>query len=166
MGVKWKTKINKLPKVIKKSETISGKKVKVGAFEGDNAWLAGIHEYGCEIKVTPEMRAYLHSVGLHLKDSTTVIKIPERSFLRTGHDKNAERVIKQTERAIGQVLTGKMSFDRFLDIYGGQMATAIKTYMADLQTPANHPFTEEQKGQNAPLINTGALKESIGYKKE
>lgn len=45
MGVKWKTTKNDLPKMITTAETISGKKVVVGALTGSNAWLAGIHEY-------------------------------------------------------------------------------------------------------------------------
>ena len=166
MGVKYKTVFDKLPEVTASVETMNGKKVKVGALKGDHAWLAGIHEYGCEITVTPKMRAFLHSQGLHLKDSTTVIKIPERSFLRTGHDKNADRVIKQTERAVGQVIAGKMSVDDLLDLYGQQMATAIKTYMRDLDSPPNHPYTQEQKGSSNPLIATGQLVESITWKKE
>lgn len=113
------------------------------------------------------MRAFLHSQGLHLKKSTTHIKIPERSFLRNGHDDNADRVLKQTERALGQVIAGKMSEDDVLDLYGEQMATAIKNYMRDLSTPANHPFTIEQKGSSNPLVGTsGDLIESITWRKE
>ena len=128
--------------------------------------VAGIHEYGCTIQVTPKMRAFLHRQGLHLKESTTVIKIPERSFLRTGHDENVDRIIRQTERALGQVVAGKMSVDDLLDLYGEQMATAIKKYMRDLDSPENHPFTAENKGSSNPLIDTGALLESITYRKE
>ena len=112
------------------------------------------------------MRAFLHSQGLHLKDSTTVIKIPERSFLRSGHDDNFDRVLKQTERAIGQVVAGKMSEDDVLDLYGEQMATAIKTYMQRLKKPANHPYTVDQKGSSNPLVDTGQLIESITWRKE
>lgn len=165
MSVKWKTKVNKLPQVSKSLETIKGKSVEVGALEGDHRWLAGIHEYGCNITVTPKMRAFLHSQGLHLSPSTTVIKIPERSFIRTGHDKNVNRIIAQTERALSQVVAGYMSIDDMLDLYGEQMATAIKTYMRDLQTPPNHPFTIEQKGSSNPLIDTGGLLESITCRK-
>lgn len=166
MGIKWKTKKDDFPKVSANAETLSGKKVQVGALTGDNAWLASIHEYGCTIPVTPKMRAFLHQQGLHLKDSTTVIKIPERSFLRTGHDQNVDRIIKQTERAIGQVLAGKMTVDDLLDLYGEQMATAIKKYMRDLKDPPNHPYTVEQKGSSNPLIDTGGLLESITWRKE
>lgn len=112
------------------------------------------------------MRAYLRSVGLPLKNSTTVIKIPERSFLRNGHDENVDRIVKQTERAIGQCLIGRMSIDEMLDLYGQQMTTAIKTYMRDLSRPANHPFTVEQKGSSNPLVDTGGLVESITWKKD
>lgn len=50
------------------------------------AHLAHIHEFGTVINVTDRMRRFLHAVGLHIKDSTTKIIIPERSFLRTGWD--------------------------------------------------------------------------------
>lgn len=166
MSVKWKTKFDKLPELKAKSETISNHKVSVGALQGSNAWLAGIHEYGCTIKVTPKMRAFLHYNGLHLSPNTTVIKIPERSFLRSGHDENAERVLNQTERAIGQVLGGKMSVDDMLDLYGQQMSTAIKQYIKKLSSPPNHPYTVEQKGSSNPLVDTGQLIESITWEKE
>ena len=166
MGVKWTTKTNKLPDIAKTLTALNGKSVKVGALEGENSWLAGIHEYGCNITVTPKMRAFLHANGLHLSASTTVIRIPERSFLRTGHDANVDRILKQTERALGQVIAGKMSIDDMLDLYGQQMATAIKLYMRDLRTPPNHPYTIEQKGSSNPLVDTGQMIESIVWKKE
>lgn len=162
MSVKWKTTINELPQMSLNIEGLSGKEVDVGV-DWANAWLAGIHEYGCRIKVTPKMRAFLHRQGLHLKDSTTEIVIPERSFLRAGHDANVDRVMKQTERAVSLVLTGKMSPDDLLDLCGQQMATAIKKYARDLSLPANHPYTTEQKGSSNPLVDTGQLIEAITW---
>lgn len=165
MGIKYVTKTNKLPKISKSLETMSNRKVQIGALNGDHAWLAGIHEYGCEIPVTPKMRAFLHRQGLHLKDETTVIKIPERSFIRSTFDSEGERIMKQTERAIGQVLAGKMSVDDMLDLCGQQFATAIKARMSE--TDANHPFTIEQKGSSTPLTGkSGALVDSITWKIE
>ena len=112
------------------------------------------------------MRGFLASQGLHLKKTTTHIKIPERSFLRSGHDANADRILKQTERAIGLVLEGKMSVDDMLDLYGQQFATAIKLYMRDLRSPPNHPFTIEKKGSSNPLIDTGGMLESITWRRK
>ena len=60
-----------------------------------------------------------------------------------------------------------MSVDDMLDLCGTQLATAIKTYMRDLDNPANHPYTIEQKGSTNPLVGTsGALIESITWKKD
>ena len=127
--------------------------------------LAGIHEYGLNIEVTPKMRAYLHGQGLHLKDTTQYIKIPERAFLRNGHDENAKRIMKQTERALSAVINGSMSVDEMLDLCGQQFATAIKDYMS--KTEPNHPFTIEQKGSSTPLTGkTGGLVESIDWRIE
>lgn len=165
MKVIHKVKNNKIPKMIDTLQELNGKSVEIGALQGGNAWLAGIHEYGLEIKVTPKMRAFLHSQGLHLQKSTDVIRIPERSFLRSGHDENADRILKQTERAISLVIDGKMSVDDLLDLYGQQFATAIKKYMRDLSSPPNHPFTVEQKGSSNPLIDTGGMLESITWRK-
>lgn len=111
------------------------------------------------------MRAYLHAQGLHLKDDTKVIKIPERAFLRNGHDENADRIITQTERMISMVVAGKKSVDDMLNECGRQFATAIKEYMGE--TKANHPFTIEQKGSSTPLTGaTGALVNSIDWEVE
>lgn len=164
--MKHTTKFDKLTEMKVQLEGMKARNVKVGALQGDQAWLAGIHEYGCDIPVTPKMRAFLHYQGLHLSPNTTHIKIPERSFLRSGHDKNIDRVMQQTNRALSQVLAGKMTVDDMLDLCGQQLATAIKTYMRDLNNPANHPYTVEQKGSSNPLIATGGLVESITWKKE
>jgi len=43
--------------MMKKAQSLDGKKVQVGVFDGDHAWLAGIHEYGCTI--TPKKGNYL-----------------------------------------------------------------------------------------------------------
>ena len=164
MGVKYKIDSNFIPEIKANMKSMGTKTVTIGALEGESAWLAGIHEYGCEIRVTPKMRAYLHRQGLHLKDSTTVIKIPERSFLRSTFDSENGRIMEQTERAIGQVIEGKMSADDMLDLCGQQFATAIKDKIVEISTPPNHPYTVEQKGSSNPLVDTGGLVESITWK--
>lgn len=167
MNIKYKTTKDGLTKLVSELKGVKNKKVKVGAFNGDHAWLAGIHEYGCNIEVTPKMRAFLHRQGLHLKDSTTHIHIPERSFLRAGHDKNVDRIMTQTGRAIALVIDGRMSMDEVLDLYGQQMATAIKTYAIQLSKPENHPYTIEQKGSSNPLVGTeSSMIEGITWKVE
>lgn len=128
--------------------------------------LAGIHEYGCDIRVTPKMRAYLSANGLHLSPNTTTIHIPERAFLRGGHDKYAEEVLRKTDRAVGQVVIGQMSEQQLLDMAGRMLATKIKTYARDLSEPPNHPYTIEKKGSSNPLVDTGQMIESITWEVE
>ena len=96
---------------------------------------------------------------------TKSVKIPERSFLRAGHDKEADRILKQTERAIGQVLGGKMSVDKLCELYGQQMKSAIQQYARNLSTPPNSDATILAKGTNNPLVGkTGQMIESIDYR--
>lgn len=199
MGVKWKTTVNRLPQMTVTAEALGNHKVKVGALKGDHAWLAGIHEYGCEIKATKAkyLTVPIHpdAVGKKAREIsglfffeaasgekflakgdgdnlifyywlTPSVKIPERSFLRTGHDENHDRVLAQTERAIGQVLAGKMSMNEMLDLYGEQMASAIKKKIRDIKTPPNSNATILAKGSSNPLIDSGGLVESITWKKE
>jgi len=57
MGIKWKTVKNNFPKINRSLEILNGKKIQAGVFDGENAWLAGIHEYGCTI--TAKTKKYL-----------------------------------------------------------------------------------------------------------
>lgn len=50
----------------------------IGVKKGQEVKIAAVHEFGCTIGVTPQMRAYLY----HLKSSTQYIHIPARPFLR------------------------------------------------------------------------------------
>lgn len=145
---------------------LNGKSVSVGCLKGENAWLAGIHEYGCKIKVTPKMRAYLHHKGLHLKESTTEIVIPERSFLRAGFDKYHEEVLDTTEAVLPDVLIGSMSVEQYAELVGLQLKGKIQDYAVNLRSPANHKFTVEQKGSSNPLVDTGDMINSITYEVE
>lgn len=165
MGVKVKTIRDDFYKLEKRMESLNGKSVDVGVLAaGEMGWLAGIHEYGCKIKVTDKMRKYLHSQGLHLKDSTTHITIPERSFLRNGFDEHHEEVLNKAEKALGAVIHNEMAEDQFLKMVGLLLKSKIQTYARNLDTPPNHPYTIEQKGSSNPLIDTGHMVDHISFK--
>lgn len=163
MGVRYRTVRNNFPDIIQGIETLNGRSVEVGCIKGENAWLASIHEYGCNIPVTPKMRAFLHHNGLHLSPNTQVIKIPERSFLRAGHDKYIDTVMKKSERLLPLVIEGQMSADDYLTSVGLLLSTKIKKYTRDLNNPPNHPYTIENKRSSNPLVDTGNLIEGIGF---
>lgn len=141
---------------------LSGRRVNVGVF-GEQAWLAGIHEYGCKIQVTEKMRRYLHSQGLHLKKETKYITIPERAFLRNGYDQSREDVADSAEAVLCDVMSGHMSSDLFLGMVGDFLKGNIQDYATALDSPPNHPFTTERKGSRNPLVGTGDMIGSISY---
>lgn len=159
MGVKVsvKSKGDGFPDMIKRLKTIDGTGVEVGVLKGEHKWLAAIHEYGLDIEVTPAMRAYLHGQGLHLKDSTTHIHIPERAFLRTGYDKNRDAVAKKVGLLMADLAAGKISAAAFHQAIGMELASKIKDYATELSSPGNHPFTVDNKGSSNPLVNTGDM---------
>ena len=165
MKVKYTTKGDDFPSMIKNLKMLNGSGVEVGVLKGEQKWLAGIHEYGCDIPVTEKMRAFLHSQGLHLKDSTTHIHIPERSFLRTGYDKNRDAVMKKAELILADVAAGRMSAEAAYKAIGLELSSKIKDYAVELSAPANHPFTIDRKGSSNPLVDTGDMIGGITWRK-
>lgn len=145
-------------------EKINGKQVTVGPKGDRNRDLAKIHEYGTVIRVTDRMRGYLASQGLHLKQSTTFIRIPERSFIRSGFDSNVNRILDEIESKVFDFLE---DFDEnaVLDYSGELVAKLIRFAARDLDSPALHPFTVERKGSSDPLIDSGEMVRSIDYDK-
>lgn len=159
MGVKvsYDTKKDGFPDMIKRLEAVNGSAVEVGVLKGESKWLAGIHEWGCDIPVTKKMRKYLASKGLRLRKETTHIHIPERSFLRAGFDDNQEAIREKAQKVLADVAAGKTTERGLCQAVGMVMASKIKDYARDLQSPENHPFTVEQKGSSNPLVSTGDM---------
>lgn len=166
MAVKIHTEKDDLPKMLKAAQAINGRKVNVGVFTGEHAWLAAIHEYGCTIPVTPKMRAYLHHIGVHLSPTTTQIVIPERSFLRAGHDERSDQVLSQAENVLPDVLGGTMSEDQYLELVGTTLRDAIKEYAVDLSSPAKKPWPTRDSAKSNPLVETGGMINGIEYEVE
>lgn len=165
LKVKYTTKHDDFPEMIKRLEAVDGMGVEVGVLKGEHAWLASIHEYGCNIPVTPKMRAFLRGKGLYLKKSTTIIRIPERSFLRTGYDKNREAVMQKGQMLLKQVADGKMSPKGCMTALGLELSSKIKDHAVELNSPGNHPFTVDQKGSSNPLVDSGDMIGGITWRK-
>ena len=95
---------------------------------------------------------------------TERVKIPERSFLRAGFDKNIDNVNKTIDKLMNSLINGNLTEDEFCDIVGRTMASKIKTYARDLNTPANASVTSGVKGSNNPLVDTGQMIRDITWK--
>ena len=162
VGVKTKTTKDEFPEIRKTLKTFDDVSIQCGVF-GEQAWLAAIHEYGCKIPVTPEMRAYLHRKGLHLKATTKYITIPERSFLRNGYDENKDEILAKTGKLIPSVLDGTLSSTKFYKTTGLLLKSAIQDYAVALDNPKNHPFTVSQKKSANPLVDSGDMIGAVDY---
>lgn len=67
--------------------------VDVGVF-GSRATIASYHEFGKAIEVTDAMRTHLNTIGIHLRYSTLLIHIPERSFVRSTFNEQKNNVVR------------------------------------------------------------------------
>jgi len=157
---------NNIDKVMRNLKQLGGKQIKVGLFGEDDSELVmigAVHEYGTEIKVTPRMRAWFAANGYPLKKETTVIKIPERSWLRTGFDENVDKIAEKIEKLLPDVIEGNINPKLFMDAIGMEFAGLIQKKMRDLKNPPNSQMTIERKGSDNPLIDTGRLVGSIRH---
>lgn len=150
-----------LKNLTRSATEMQGRKLRVGVpSDGKMGVIAHVHEYGCDIRVTPKMRAYLSAAkGIHLKASTTVIRIPERSFIRAGYDKHQLGWRRKVGALIRQNITsnGTIPVDTLLDMFGLELSGKIQEFARDLSSPPNSPATTMLKGSSNPLVDTGGL---------
>lgn len=126
--------------------------------------LAAVHEFGVDIYVTPEMRGYLHSTGLHLRADTERIHIPERSYIRGSYDAGKHRVIKKLEGLLVRTINLEIPVDTLFKAVGEIAVSTIQEYLTDLDSPPLHDYTVAMKGSSNPLIDSGRLRQGIEYK--
>lgn len=151
--------------LLKTLKDIGKKQINVGVLGGDSdiAMIAAVHEFGVEIKVTDKMRGWFGANGFPLKKTTTVIKIPERSFLRSGFDENINKIADKVEQMLPMVLENDVDPKVFMDAIGQEFAGLIQKKLRDLKSPANSGMTIERKGSSNPLIASGKLVGSIEH---
>jgi len=141
--------------------------IKIGVFAEDEEKLlmiARVHEYGVKIKVTEKMRNYLHAVGLHLRDDTMFINIPERSFVRRTEIEKRKDIIARSKKLIDQVVLDGMDPLFLGQMIGKEVVEMVRDTIREVKQPELHPFTIEQKGSDDPLIDKGNLLNAINYK--
>lgn len=85
--------------------------------------------------------------------------IPARPWLDKGVKAGAARI---TAHAVYCMKQG-MEPARMLEQLGAMAVGEVQKYVTELDTPPNAPSTIRQKGSSNPLINTGALRQSITY---
>ncbi|MGG0666964.1 hypothetical protein ABE073_00285 [Lederbergia citrisecunda] len=165
MRVRVKKDKNNIPKALRNIRELNRKKAVIGYHTKNHTeMVAGVQEFGARIPVTDKMRAYLASQGMPLKESTKEITIPERAFIRIGFDKGVDDVYRLVEKYIDEAVAGSLPAKAFLEMLGDEMRDQIRDHADDLRSPANHPFTAEEKGKNDPLEESGHMIDSMEVK--
>lgn len=169
MGVRIRDN-NNIPEAIRRIDEINGKKARVGYITGDDyvggkitvKGLARVHEFGIDIEVTDKMRGYFAAkFGINLKKTTTHIKIPERSFIRTGADKGFPAVLKKAKELVPQAIAGNVDVELLFEMLGLELKGEIQEYAIELQAPPNAGLTVQNKNSSNPLVDTGNMIQSI-----
>lgn len=96
----------------------------------------------------------------------TKVVIPERAFLRKGHDENVKAVLKQAGELTCNMIHGEMKEADSMKAIGIKMSSVIKDSARDFKNPSNHWSTIKTKGSSNPLADTGDMIGSITYKIE
>lgn len=191
MDVKAEVNYGKLKKVVEAMSKKFTLKVGLLANKGgaeeraedlDNAGLGAIQEFGCDIKITPKMAAYLAITAKELglpkleKQGDGYIHIPARSFLQMPLTrKNA--VIKELKN---QLMANSIDDVAYYFATKGDMKTlatmlgvsAVEVVKQAFKTQGfgewqpNSPYTIAAKGSAMPLQDTGKLWQKIDYEVE
>lgn len=157
---------NNIPRLLRTLRKLNGTDIQVGVHEGEAeiSMIAAVHEYGIDIQVTDKMRGWFAYSGYPLKKTTTVITIPERSFIRSGFDENIDKIERKIRDMMPDVMANNINPDMFMDAIGLEFAGLIQKKLRDLQSPANGSMTTERKGSSNPLIDSGRLVGAIVHK--
>ncbi len=89
--------------------------------------------------------------------------IPPRPVIEPTIDENQERITKDYENAIKNVLDGKKSGMIELEKLGIWLMNKIKAKFGSEELAPLKPATIKAKGSDRPLIDTGQLRNSVTY---
>lgn len=157
-----------MPDFIKRLEELESMYVAVGILskaDGEILMIANVHEFGTDIKVTDKMRGFfLYEFGIPLKPTTKVIRVPERSFIRSAYDNKSDELYFDGAKLLDGVVEGTLSAKEFYTALGQVTVDVIKNYLiSEVNSPPNTPLTIANKGSSNPLVDTGRLVDSIAY---
>lgn len=137
--------------------------------------IAAIQNYGAHIHVTPKMRAFLHYLGIHLKDSTGEIVIPPRPFMD-----NAKKRIQGQEgkeivlQELLRVFEGRQTMEQATTRLGQWAKGIIQEEIKNITTPPLSNATIEirnseyesksNKLSTKPLNANGIMSTTVQHK--
>ncbi|WP_017903599.1 hypothetical protein [Pseudomonas asplenii] len=87
------------------------------------------------------------------------INIPARPWLEPGVAQATPKILEAIETGVA---AGR-SMDQVLGAIGVVAAAEVKVYMTELKSPPNAASTIRKKGSANPLIDTGAMRQSVTH---
>lgn len=111
--------------------------VEVGLFEPDLAQIGYYNEYG-------------------------TAAAPPRPFVKASVELNQGKYEAMMAKTVSKIIKGGSGLD--LESLGNEASEDMSHYATNLKEPANAPSTIKRKGFDNPLIDTGAMVDSIAYK--
>lgn len=103
-------------------------------------------------------------VGLVNEFGSSDGRVPERSFLRSGVNKNKQDFINFWRKKFAKaILKGEMKPEVALKLLGELVQTKIQQEIVELKSPINAAITIALKGSSNPLIDTGHMRQSIRW---
>jgi hypothetical protein len=91
------------------------------------------------------------------------IDIPQRSFIKGTVDARKRMIVAFTRNVADQVLQGKMTTAKALEMLGIFVQGQIRARISRGISPPLKAATIRQKGSSKPLIDTGQLRGSVDY---
>lgn len=124
---------------------------KIEKLTHDKTVLVGIHEDAPQVEGGDITMAQLGAV-LHFGNQN----IPSRPWLDVGVQSGSADYLSIIEN-------NSDDMDNALNMIGSIAVGKVQQYMTELQDPPNAPSTVKKKGSSNPLIDTGALRQSVTY---
>lgn len=90
-------------------------------------------------------------------------RIPERSFLRSTADEKRKEFNDMLDEGLNNIIKQKTTVQKLLDVLGIFAKGATQKKITDIIGPQNAESTVARKGSSTPLVDTGFMRQSIGY---
>lgn len=90
-------------------------------------------------------------------------RVPERSFMRSAIDANADKITRLAKKLTGKVVDGTVSKKSALGILGQSVADSIRARIQKGVPPPNAPSTVARKKSSHTLIDTGQMVGAVEY---
>ncbi len=154
--------------------------IKAGWFENTRyddgtaiGFVARVQNNGAFINVTDKQRAFLHYLGIHLKDTTGQIIIPPRPFMNNAEDRVKREGHQILMQEILRVFEGRQTMEQVTNRLGIWLQGIIQEEIIKIKEPKlssatieirNNAYVSHSSNKSTkPLNATGIMLNTVQY---